>query len=97
MASQIVALLLALTVDSEDSVNKAHKLVNSVTNFIIGVITVTLCCWEITNLHEDAQELFTDVYTEMENVHNWRRSNQLTETSLSSLSSHPHPEENICR
>ena len=49
MASQIVALLLALTVDSEDSVNKAHKLVNSVNNFIINVIKLSLC-YEITIL-----------------------------------------------
>ena len=43
VASQIVALLLALTVDSKDSVNKAHKLVNSVNNFIINVNKLSLC------------------------------------------------------
>ena len=79
MASQIVALLLSLTVDSEDSVNKAHKLVNSVNNFIINVIKLSLC-YEIT-IYMSLSSI-TDVYTDLFTT----EEGGITSPTLSSLS-----------
>ena len=79
MASQIVALLLGLTVDSEDSVNNAHKLVNSVNNFIINVVKLSLC-YDIT-IYMSLSSI-TDVYTDLFTT----KEGGITSPTLSSLS-----------